>query len=88
MPDKDIRAIETPRESSAAPRRATKTSAPVPERKTVDEFISLQKIPAWKAASILVFARWKSGKMVTAEEFEKAVKGWEKRPQGGGRKKI
>ena len=65
--------------------KRTAKTAPA-EMKGVDEIIAMRGIPHWAGESIKVYAGWKSGKAVTAEEFNAAYDGWNARNQGGGRR--
>jgi len=63
-----------------------RTAKPAPVLREVDSALSSRGLPRWACESIKVFARWKSGKMVSDEQIETAVDGWNKRRQGGGRR--
>ena len=56
------------------------------ELKDVDEHIAALGLPVWKGRSIKTFVGWKSGKMVTAEEFKAVIAAWNNRQQGTGRR--
>ncbi len=72
-------------DAGTAKKRSSAKTAPV-ETRDVDEIIALRGLPRWTGESLKAYAGWKSGKQVTAAEFDAAYDGWLGRSQGGGRR--
>jgi hypothetical protein len=72
-------------DAGTAKKRASAKTAPV-EMRDVDEIIALRGLPRWTGESLKAYAGWKSGKQVTAAEFDAAYDGWLGRSIGGGRR--
>jgi hypothetical protein len=77
---------ETPQKAAASATAKKGAKAASTVVKDVDEFIAIHSLPRWVGESIKVFAGWKSGKQVTAEEFNTVRAAWNKRNQGAGRR--
>ena len=72
-------------QAPTTPAKRAPKAAPGTDVRDVDEYIAARNLPRWVGESIKVYAGWKSGKQVSAEEFKTALDGWNKRRQGGGR---
>lgn len=56
------------------PKEKEQTAAVVAETKTIEEWAAELQTPAWAFAGLKVRQNWAAGKVVTREEYERALR--------------
>ena len=82
--EKEGRDLRQKAEEKSARKIGKPITAP-PKIHPVEELAAAKNIESWELAGLMRAAGWAQGKQVSEDEFDLALGGFRKRPQGGGR---